>query len=278
VISSSTPSRTFALIGAGAIGSLVLQALAEKRLPYDRAVVLVRRRRPEVEERVAQAGAAIVEDVPQLLSARPAIVLEAAGHDAVRAYGLPILKAGLDLILMSIGALADESVRTPLEDAARQQGLRIWLPSGGVGGLDALAAARALGDLERVRHRTVKRPEGLRDAPYVVDQGLLREPLTEPMTLYRGPAREAARHFPQNVNIAAAVSLAGIGFDRTQVEVVADPDTPSSVHEIRAEGRFGAFTLRFENAMDPANPRTSRLAGLSAVAALQRRQGVFRLT
>jgi aspartate dehydrogenase len=278
MIASSAPSRTLGVIGAGAIGGLVLQALAEKRLPYERAVVLVRRRRPEVEERVAQARGAIVEDVGQLVSARPAIVLEAAGHDAVRQYGLPLLKAGLDLILMSIGALADENVRTPLEDAARQQGLRIWLPSGGVGGLDALAAARALGDLERVTHRTVKRPEGLQDAPYVVERGLLREPLTEPVTLYRGPARDAVRHFPQNVNIAAAVSLAGIGFDRTLVEVVADPGTPRSVHEIRAEGRFGAFTLRFENAMDPQNPRTSRLAALSAVAALQRRHGVFRLT
>jgi aspartate dehydrogenase len=129
-----------------------------------------------------------------------------------------------------------------------------------------------------VVHRTTKRPEGLRTAPYVVERGLLREALTEPLVIYRGPAREAAGHFPQNINIAAAVSLAGIGFDRTQVEVVADPSVPRSVHEIRAEGRFGAFLLRFENVMDPGNPRTSRLAGLSAVAALQRREAVFRLT
>lgn len=141
-----------------------------------------------------------------------------------------------------------------------------------------LAAARALGDLERVTHRTTKHPLGLNTAPYVVERGLLREPLTEPFVVYRGPAREAVQHFPQNVNIAAAVSLAGIGFDRTQVEIVADPSISRSVHEIHAEGRFGSFTLRFENAMDPGNPRTSRLAGLSAVAALQRRYGVFRLT
>ncbi len=270
--------RTLGLIGTGAIGGVVLEALAQRRVPYDRAVVLARSRRPEIEDRVGHAGGAVVYDLADLIAARPSIVVEAAGHEAVRSYALSIAEAGLDLILMSIGALADEAIRGPLERAASRRGALLWLPSGGIGGLDALAAARALGDLERVTHRTTKRPEGLRSAPYVVERGLLREALTEPLVIYRGPARDAARHFPQNINIAAAVSLAGIGFDRTQVEVVADPSVPRSVHEIRAEGRFGAFALRFENVMDPGNPRTSRLAGLSAVAALQRREAVFRLT
>lgn len=241
-------------------------------------MVLARSRRPEVEDRVARAGGAVVYDAAELIAARPAVVVEAAGHEAVRSYALRIVDAELDLMLMSIGALADDAIRTPLEQAAARRGAAIWLPSGGIGGLDALAAARALGDLERVTLRTTKRPEGLHTAPYVVERGLLREPLTEPLVIYRGPAREAARHFPQNINIAAAVSLAGIGFDRTQVEVVADPSVPRSVHEIRAEGRFGACVLRFENVMDPGNPRTSRLAGLSAIAALQQRDAVLRFT
>ncbi len=274
----TTSRRTFGLIGTGAIGGLVLEAFESGRLPYDRAIVFARTRRPSIEARVLRLGGAVVDDLDALIAARPAVVLEAAGHEAVRTYALRIVKSGLNLILMSIGALADETIRTPLEDIARQQGATVWLPSGGVGGLDALAAARALGDLERVTHRTTKHPQGLNTAPYVVEGGLLREPLTEPIVIYRGPARDALQHFPQNVNVAAAVSLAGIGFDRTQVEIVADPSALRSVHEIHAEGRFGAFTLRFENAMDPVNPRTSRLAGLSAVAALQRRHGVFRFT
>jgi aspartate dehydrogenase len=278
MMGTGSSNRTLGIIGTGAIGGLVLQALAEQRIPYDRAVVLARSRRADTEDRVARSGGSVVYDTTDLIHARPGVVVEAAGHEAVRAYALHIAKSGLDMILMSIGALADEAIRTPLEEAARQHGATIWLPSGGVGGLDALAAARAMGDLERVMHRTIKRPAGLNTAPYVVERGLLRDPLTEPFVVYRGPAREAVRHFPQNVNIAAAVSLAGIGFDRTEVEIVADPSVPRSVHEIRAEGRFGVFTLRFENAMDPNNPRTSRLAGLSAVAALQRRHGVFRLT
>ncbi len=277
-MSQKPRDRTFSVIGLGAIGGLVLEAFQSGRLPYDRIVALRRTPRADVDDRVMRAGGSVVYDVDSLIAARPAVVLEAAGHEAVRAYALPLVKAGLNMILMSIGALADEGVRTPLEDTARQTGATIWLPSGGVGGLDALAAARALGDLERVTHRTIKHPDGLNTAPYVVEQGLLREPLSEPLVVYRGPAREAVRHFPQNVNIAAAVSLAGIGFDRTLVEIVADPSVLRSVHEIRAEGRFGMFTLHFENAMDPTNPRTSRLACLSAVAALQRRQGVFRLT
>lgn len=278
MLPEATANSTFGLIGAGAIGGLVLQAVEERRLPYDRVVLLARSPRPDLEGRTARAGGTVVYDLDGLLAAKPAVVVEAAGHAAARAYALQIVAAGCDLILMSVGALADDGLRLPLEDAARRSGGAVWLPSGGVGGLDALAAARAMGDLERVTHRTTKRPEGLNTAPYVVDRGLLREPLTEPLVVYRGPAREAVRYFPQNVNIAAAVSLAGLGFDRTQVEIVADPSTPRSVHEIRAEGRFGTFTLRFENATDPANPRTSRLAGLSAVAALQRRKGAFRLT
>jgi aspartate dehydrogenase len=270
--------RTLGLIGTGAIGGLVLEALAHRRVPYGRVVVLARSRRPEIEDRARRAGGMVAYDLAELIAARPAVVVEAAGHEAVRSYAPGIADAGLDLILMSIGALADEAIRAPLEQAAARRGATIWLPSGGIGGLDALAAARALGDLERVTHRTTKRPEGLKTAPYVVERGLLRDALTEPLVIYRGPAREAARHFPQNINIAAAVSLAGIGFDRTQVEIVADPSVPRSVHEIRAEGSFGTFVLRFENVLDSGNPRTSRLAGLSAVAALQRRDSVFRLT
>ncbi len=268
--------RTLGLIGTGAIGGLILEALVQRRIPYHRVVVLARSRRPEVEDRVVRAGGAVVYDAAELIAARPAVVVEAAGHEAVRSYALRIVDAGLDLMLMSIGALADDGIRASLEQAAARRGAVIWLPSGGIGGLDALAAARALGDLERVTHRTTKRPEALHTAPYVVERGLLREPLTEPLVIYRGPARQAARHFPQNINIAAAVSLAGIGFDRTQVEVVADPSVPRSLHEIQAEGRFGAFVLRFENVMDPGNPRTSRLAGLSAIAALQQRDAVLR--
>ncbi|HKV43955.1 MAG TPA: aspartate dehydrogenase [bacterium] len=273
-----TSGATLGLIGAGAIGGLVLQALEQHRLPYRRVVLLARSRRPDLEESLARAGGTVVYDADGLLAAQPEVVVEAAGHAAARAYALRIVEGGCDLILMSIGALAEDAFRVPLEDAARRRGAAVWLPSGGIGGLDALAAARALDDLEHVTHRTTKRPEGLNTAPYVVERGLLREPLEAPLIVYRGPAREAVRHFPQNVNIAAAVSLAGIGFDRTQVEIVADPAIPRSLHEIRANGRFGTFVLRFENAMDPTNPRTSRLAGLSAVAALQRRGGAFRLT
>ena len=275
---TGSAGRTAGLIGTGAIGGVVLDALAQRRVPFDRIVVLARSRRAETEDRVARSGGTVVYEVADLLAARPAVVVEAAGHEAVRSYARPIAAAGVDLIVMSVGALADEAICAPLQAAAARGGATVWLPSGGIGGLDALASARAMGDLERVTHRTTKRPEGLATAPYIVERGLLREPLSEPLVVYRGPARHAVRHFPQNVNIAAAVSLAGIGFDRTQVEVVADPSVPRSVHEIRAEGRFGAFTLRFENVMDPTNPRTSRLAGLSAVAALQRRDGVFRLT
>ncbi len=115
----------------------MLDAFESGRVPYDRVMVFARAPRPSIEARVLRLGGSVVYDLDTLIAARPAVVLEAAGHDAVRAYALPIVKGGLDVILMSIGALADEAIRTPLEDTARQHGATVWLPSGGVGGLDA---------------------------------------------------------------------------------------------------------------------------------------------
>jgi aspartate dehydrogenase len=266
------------LIGAGTIGGHVLDACADGSLEGGAVVVLVRTSRPAVEERLRRIGGRAVSSVDDLLAARPDVVLEAAGHSAVRECLPHVARAGVDAIVMSIGALGDDALRARLEAACRSSGATLSFPSGGVGGLDALAAARARGGLETVTHRTIKHPDGLKSAPYVIERGLLQEPLPEPAVIYRGSAREATHFFPQNINIAAAVSLAGIGFDRTQVEIVADPSAARSVHEIRAVGNFGTFTLRFENVVEAGNPRTSKLAALSAVAALQRRAAVFKLT
>lgn len=270
-------ARSLGLIGVGAIGGMILQACAERRVEYRRIAVLLRRPRTDIEERLREIEATVVSDIDDLIRERPDVIVEAAGHDAVRAYGVGIARAGIDFILMSVGALADDTVRATLKAAARVGNVTVSMPSGAVGGLDALTAARALGDLEYVIHRIIKRPEAFRRVTYVIEQGLLAGELTEPLVIYRGAARDAARYFPQSANVAAAVSLAGLGFDRTEVEVIADPTTQRTIHEIQAHGRFGDFILRFENAVDPSTPRTTRLAGLSAIAALQEHPCVLRL-
>ena len=268
---------TLGVIGNGSIGGLVLEACENRQLTFAGIVVLTRTPRAGMESRVRRLGGSVVHEISGLIGARPNVVLEAAGHEAGREYGAAVLEAGADLVVMSIGALVDDALMNALKMAASRRSARIWLPSGAVGGLDALMAARATGDLERVQHQMIKHPDGLRSAPYVVRHGLLSEEIADRVVVYRGMAREAAREFPQSVNVAAAISFAGLGFDRTEVEVIADPSTPYTVHQITASGLFGRMMMRFENIPDPTNPRTSRLAGLSAIAMLQGRGEVVQL-
>lgn len=254
------------LIGFGAIGRAVCALLSAR----SDGIALVGTLVADPTRKRADHAPTICANVDELLTLSPDVVVEAAGHDALRCLGPSVLARGIDLLMVSVGALADPETEQAITQAACSGRSHAIVVSGAIGALDAIASA-AVGGLSRVTHTTRKPPAALLEA----QQAAL---LKEPRELFRGSAREGALRFPESINVAAAVSLAGIGFDRTQVEVVADPSALRSVHEIHAEGRFGAFTLRFENAMDPVNPRTSRLAGLSAVAALQRRHGVFRFT
>jgi aspartate dehydrogenase len=151
---------------------------------------------------------------------------------------------------------------------AEEKGVKIHVPSGAIVGLDAVKGA-AQGRLERVVLTSRKPPLAYAGAPDVVARGIKLEDLREPLVLYEGPAREAVVRFPANVNVAAALSLAGLGADRTLVRVVADPGVERNVHEIELEGDFGRLLTRTENVPAPENPKTSYLACLSAVSTLR---------
>ncbi len=193
------------------------------------------------------------------------IVAECASQIAVRAHGEAVLRAGKSLLLMSSGALMDQSLFDALTDASAASGAQIIVPSGAVGGIDALRAVQA--DLETVEIVSTKRPEALSGAPGFADwEG---RDISDVATVYEGPASEAVKLFPANVNVAATISLAGIGPERTMVKVVADPESPGNVHEIRARGSFGEFTFRLVNRPHPKNPKTSHLAVLAAIETLR---------
>jgi len=165
--------------------------------------------------------------------------------------------------VMSVGALIADP---ELPERFRKLGRRLHTPSGAVAGLDGLRAAAVLGGLKRVTLTTRKPPRGLAGAPYFKQRKLDPFTLTEAVTVFSGTARRAIQLFPQNVNIAAAVSLAGLGPDRTRVQVVADPQAKRNTHTLTAEGDFGRLTVVIENRPSPENPKTSLLAGLSALA------------
>lgn len=203
-----------------------------------------------------------------LLAARPDVVLEAASHEAVREHLVALLEAGVSVVVLSAGALADEALRARAEAASRASGALLYVPSGGIGGLDALRTACIAG-VDEVSIEVAKPPAAWTGIAFVERSGVDLAGLRERKTLFDGPAREGVPHFPQNVNIAAVLSMAGIGFDRTRLKVVADPALKHNTHTIRVAGRSGRFTVVMENVPAPENPKTALLAAFSGLAALK---------
>ncbi len=276
--------RRLGIIGAGGIAEVALSALAKslaKSLgePLDHVAILARtasaaKARALLDglgDRLAKARAVHTEFAAFIADA-PELVAECASHVAVRDYGAAILQAGCDLVVISVGALADDRLRQDLERAARKGGSRLVLPPGAVGGLDALAAA-GLSGLNSVIYTGRKPPKAWRGTP--AERLIDLNTLTEPNTFYTGSARDAARDYPLNANVAAALALAGIGFEQTQVRLVADPGIARNVHEFAVTSRCSDFTMRLEGRPSAANPKTSLLAGYSVARELVNRAGAI---
>jgi aspartate dehydrogenase len=265
------------LIGCGSIGSAVVKAIAKGSLP---GIELVGATDAGEIDRAAKVTAAahrpFFADVPALLNTKPDLVLEAASVDAVRSYAAGILECGADLMMVSVGALADAEFCARLMDQAKREGRRIYVPSGAIGGLDIIKAA-IFGGLEECKLTTTKPPRALAGAPYVIERGMDLESIREATIIFEGSAREAARFFPQNLNVAAAVSLAGLGLEKTTVRIIADPAATRNVHEVFVRGEFGEATIRLVNQPSLDNPKSSRLASLSVIATLQRINQQFQL-
>lgn len=214
------------------------------------------------------AGMTRWTSVDDLIAARPDLVVECATHEAVRETAPALLAAGIDVVIVSIGALADPATVARLEAAARAGGGRAVAVPGAIGGLDALRAARLAG-LDSVAYVGRKPPAAWRGTP--AEAVLDLAALAEATVFYEGAAAEAARAYPKNANVVASVALAGVGFERTRVRLIADPAAKGNVHEIEAAGAFGRFRIALENRPLPANPRTSWLAALSVEQAVLRR-------
>jgi aspartate dehydrogenase len=185
------------------------------------------------------------------------LVVEAASEDAVAQYAETILSKGIDLMAMSVGALADDSLLARLRNAAEKNNSKLIIPSGAIAGLDGIRSG-AVGRLDTITLTTTKNPKSL---------GL---DTNSKSLIFEGSAREAVKKFPKNVNVAASLALAGMGFEKTKVRIVAEPEATRNRHEIFVNGEFGKMTIRVENLPSPDNPKTSYLAAMSAVAAIRK--------
>lgn len=255
--------QSLTLIGFGAIGrSLYQRMLGHPGVSITHIVVS----EAKVAALQAELGSAVVV-THQVPSVTP-LVLECAGHSALTEHVLPALQRGIECAVLSIGALSAPGLPEQLQRAAEQGGSPLHLLSGAVGALDALAAARHAG-LDRVTYIGRKPPAGWRGS--LAEQKVDLDSLTEPTLILQASAREAARLYPKNANVAATVSLAGLGLDRTQVCLYADPTVNQNIHQIEAEGAFGEMQLRLSGKPLADNPKTSALTVLSAVRFLHNR-------
>ena len=211
-------------------------------------------------------GPPVTQDLGTLLAAAPDLVIECASHSAVAAHGAAVLERGFNLVVVSIGSLADDDLREPLFAAARRGPGRLFLPAGAVAGIDGLVAAR-FGGLARVLLRSRKPPLSWGGAPGV--EGIDLSAIAAARPIFQGSAREAALAFPKNANVAATIALAGLGFDETQVELIADPDANRNIHEVTVEGAFGRMTVQLENVPSADNPKTSALTALSIIRLIE---------
>ena len=257
------------IIGGGTIARLFLEHIRRGDLGDAKVVAIVGRSDASRGKQLAQEyGVAFVTDLDRLAAQRPDVVVEAASHKAVREYAEPLLARGIALIVLSGGALCDDVLRERLERAAVKSGALLYVPSGGIGGLDALKAACIAG-VDEVTIAVTKPPAAWKHIAYVEQLKIDLDNLDGPRVLFDGSAREGVPHFPANVNIAAVLSMAGIGFDKTRLKVVADPALKYNTHFIEIKGKTGNISIKLENVPVPANPKTAWLACYSALAALK---------
>jgi aspartate dehydrogenase len=195
------------------------------------------------------------------------IIVEAASQDAVRRFAKTILQSGKDLIVMSVGALAECDLLYELLDLASKRDVHIYVPSGAIAGIDAIRSVRHL--LHSVTITTTKSPKALAGAPFFETARIKPESISQKKLIYEGTAKDAVKKFPANVNVAAALSLAGLGIDATKVKIIADPAASVNQHEITADGKFGEIKIVVQNTPSPNNPKTSYLAILSAIECIR---------
>jgi aspartate dehydrogenase len=234
------------IIGCGAIGTLIAEAVERKILPCDRLILCdIDRSKAEKLKRRLRTPVTVAEDVEGMIRLRPAVIVEAASQQAAREYTEKIVAENVELVVMSVGALLDIGIKSD----------KIHISSGAIGGLDAISSANLAG-VEEVILTTRKNPE-------VLDVAGQQEKL-----IYEGDAREAVRRFPREMNVAATLALT-VEPEKVKVRIMSDPKVHRNVHEIMVKWKYGQMFLQFSNDPHPENPKTSALSAWSAIRLLK---------
>jgi aspartate dehydrogenase len=260
-----------AVAGLGAVGMRIAVAL-DKGIPGYRLSAVSARNRLKAEERLSPLQHRVPVVAIEELEPLSDLVVECAPAELLPTIAEPFLEAGKCVIVLSAGAILSNEY---LIDIARARGGLLVVPTGALLGLDAVTAA-AEGNIHSVKMVTRKPVRGLLGAPYLTERNISIEEITEPLRIFWGTAREAAIGFPENLNVAVALSLAGIGPDRTSLEIWADPSLDRNTHHIEVKADSASFTMSIEN-VPSENPRTGRITALSVIAYLRKRSSPLRV-
>jgi aspartate dehydrogenase len=258
--------KRIGLIGFGAIGLSIAQDW-NSRPPRSLSLIgaCVRPQQVALAGRSLPSQTYICTDFEELLALRPDAVIEAAGHGAIRDYGAEVVRQGLSLYVLSVGSLADLDLRNRLLEAAAEGGGHVLIPAGALAGFDGLRTLTR-DDIRSVKYTSTKPCHAWLGTPAAQSHALDR--LTEPTVIFRGTAAEAARQYPKNANLAAAVALAGVGFEKTQVELIADPGATVNIGTVEAISSSSRLTLSLSSVAS-SNPKTSAIVGASVLASLE---------
>lgn len=262
--SDQKPLRV-AIAGFGTVGGVVARRL-DQAIDGLTLTAVSARDRQRAKDRMADFRSPVPVLPLEELAEAADVIVECAPAAVFAELARPVLSAGKTLMSITVGALLEN---WDLVEFAKTHGARIIIPTGALLGLDAVQAA-AEGHIESVRMVTRKPPAGLAGAPYLAEQGIDLAGLDKPLKVFDGNARDGARHFPANVNVAAVLGLAGIGPDRTQLEIWADPNVTRNTHHVVVDADSARFELKIENIPSPGNPRTGKIVALSIIAALRK--------
>ena len=265
------PKKTIGLMGCGTIGTHLAMAIDSGRVANASLTGLF-----DIVDGNARALKTRLKSTPQVydnfdrfVDSNADIIIEAASQQAVKNFAKRIIESGKDLMVMSVGALADTLFLAELLQLTpiRNGQSKIYVPSGAIAGIDAIRSVRHIAD--SISITTKKSPKALAGAPFFTTRNVSLDNITKVTEIYEGSAVEAVKLFPANVNVAAVLSLAGIGVEKTMVRILADPEATTNQHEIVATGSFGEIKISVNNVTAPGNPKTSFLAVLSAIECLR---------
>ena len=262
--STDNPALRVAIGGFGAIGREIAARL-NQGIPDLKLTAVSAKHVEKAQNHIASLTHAIPVIALEAIAEHADIIVECAPAAVFDEIAEPAIDAGRIFMPLSVGALLS---RSALIEKAKQTGARIIVPTGALIGLDAVRAA-AEGEIQSVKLVTRKPPNGLAGAPYLIENDISLDGLTEPLKVFEGTAREGTKGFPDNVNVAAALSLAGIGPDKTRIEIWADPSIKRNIQHVEVEADSARFEMTIENIPSPENPRSGRITALSAIAALR---------